>query len=84
MHGKVKSFALEIIHDAHGGFKVTRKWIRQFLRQYMNWTFEMITTAISIYFCLLETTRTRHKFRSYLPFHVTLMVNNEKTRVQNI
>jgi hypothetical protein len=34
--------------------------------------------------CLLETTRARHKFQSYLPFHVALMVNNEKTRVQNI
>jgi hypothetical protein len=33
---------------------------------------------------LLETTRARHKFQSYLPLHVTWMVNNEKTRVENI
>jgi hypothetical protein len=33
--------------------------------------------------CLLET-RARQKFQSYLPFHVTSMVNNEKTKVQNI
>lgn len=43
-----KSFALEIIHATHGGFKVTRKWICQFLRQCINWTFKMITIAINI------------------------------------
>jgi hypothetical protein len=36
-----KSLALEIICDALGVFKVTRDWIRQFLKQYMNLTFKV-------------------------------------------
>jgi hypothetical protein len=39
--GVIKSFALEIVCDALGGFKVTREWIHQFLKQYMNLTFKV-------------------------------------------
>jgi hypothetical protein len=39
--GVMKSLALEIVCDALGGFKVTREWIHQFLKQYMNLTFKV-------------------------------------------
>jgi hypothetical protein len=41
VRGMKKSLALEIICDALGVFKVTRDWIRQFLKQYMNLTFKV-------------------------------------------
>jgi len=32
----IESLTLEILCNAHGGFVVTREWIRQFLKHYMN------------------------------------------------
>ncbi len=43
----IESLACEVIHNALEGFKVTRKWICQFLKQYMNWTFKVETTTTS-------------------------------------
>lgn len=43
--GVIKSLALEIVCDALGGFKVTREWIHQFLKQYMNLTFKVGMTT---------------------------------------
>jgi hypothetical protein len=36
MQGTIKSLTLEAMIEALGSFKVTQKWIRQFLNQYMN------------------------------------------------
>jgi hypothetical protein len=34
MQGTIESLSLKVMIDALGGFKVTRKWTRQFLNQY--------------------------------------------------
>jgi len=34
-------------NDLHGGFIVTRKWTKQSLKHFMNWSFYMATITTS-------------------------------------
>jgi hypothetical protein len=47
LKGMIESLVLEILYNGHGGFVVTREWIWQFLKHYMNWSFHMATIAYS-------------------------------------
>jgi hypothetical protein len=47
LRSMIESLALENLCNGHGGFVVTREWIRQFLKHYLNWFFHMATTTAS-------------------------------------
>jgi hypothetical protein len=47
LKGIIQSFASQFIRPGCGGFSVTREWSRQFMKQYMCWTYKVATTITS-------------------------------------
>jgi len=47
LKGMIQSITLEFIRPRCGGFIVTRKWFKQFMKQYMSWTYHVATTITS-------------------------------------
>jgi len=47
LRGMIEAKALELIREGNGGFLVTRKRTRQFMKQFMNWSFRILTTTAS-------------------------------------
>ncbi len=48
LRGMIESLVPKILHNGffrngHGRFVVTTEWTRQFLKDYMNWSFHMAT-----------------------------------------
>jgi len=43
----IQSITLEFIRPRCGGFIITRKWFKQFMKQYMCWTYHVATTITS-------------------------------------
>ena len=47
LEGMIEAVGPELKDDISGGFYVSVKWIREFIKFYMNWTFCKGTTAVS-------------------------------------
>jgi len=45
LKGMIKSLVPKILHISHEGFIITKEWIRQILKHYMNWYFFMATNC---------------------------------------
>ena len=43
----IEALAPELIDDTPGGFSVSMRWTREFVKFYMNWTFHKGTTVAS-------------------------------------
>ena len=47
LRGMIEALAPELIDDTPGGFSVSMRWTREFVKFYMNWTFHKGTTVAS-------------------------------------
>jgi hypothetical protein len=47
LKGMIQSITIEFIKPRCGKFIITRKWFKQFMKQYMCWTYHVATTITS-------------------------------------
>jgi hypothetical protein len=89
LKGMIQSIIPKLIRPRRGRFTITRKWFKQFMKQYMCWTYRVATTIISklppnwLAQSYTMTYKVVYLVKTY-SIQPTLVMNNDQTKVQSI